>query len=95
MGLQDFFQPKNDLERHLIESMARSQLKMKRYEQLEVSLFEEWHTGRLIISSQDRFELILKYKQSIEATYFRALASLMKLREAVQLNLFESRENAL
>jgi hypothetical protein len=95
-GLVKSFKPRNSHECNLIESMGRALLKMRRYEQLEVGVFcdgepsvFENHGVRFRILYHLDFELLLKYKASIESQYYRALEALMKSRQWVQMDLFD------
>lgn len=94
-GLGETFHPRNYFEETLIQKMAKAQLKMRRHEVVEASLFKDDDSyfnrqDSVVINCHNTFELLLKYRQSIEAQYYRALESLYRARQAQQLDLFLS-----
>jgi hypothetical protein len=93
-GLRASFKPRNFFEESLIEQMAKAQLKLKRFDVLEVALYEEKPdfmtdtTGLRISNVGTGLELMLKYKHSIEGQYYRAVESLYRSRQWSQMDLF-------
>lgn len=114
-GLRSSLNPRNYFEEGLVEQMAKAQFKLKRFDALEASHFAEQRDTEptfystiernqaeweLYLRNSDQFHLFLKYKQSIEGQYYRALFALSQGRQAKQLDLFlpssvEEDENAL
>ena len=113
-GLRSSLLPRNYLEEGLVEQMAKAQFKLKRFDVIEASqiseqrdleppsfTFFERNNAKwdLYFRNADQFQLVLKYKQSIESQYYRALYALNHSRQAKQLDLFlpipdEERANA-
>jgi hypothetical protein len=94
-GLKSTFGAGNYLEESLIATMAKAQLKMKRYDVLEATMyFDEMppiigeSREVMALGNQDTFELLLKYKHSIESQFYRALETLLRSRQLQQLDLF-------
>lgn len=95
-GLRQSLGPKNYFEETLIEGMAKAQFKLRRFDLLEATYIRDCESPfgdalnfQQLLVSDDRFSLALKYKQSLEAQYFRALEYLIRARQAEkQLDLF-------
>lgn len=98
-GLTRSLQPSNYLEQFLVDLMARSILKLNRYEVAEkqnfrdeeelcFSLSSKHRPVHLSPGSEHKLELLLKYKQGIDSQFYRALECIIKLRQGANLDLF-------
>ena len=90
-GLRSCFKPRNFFEESLIAQMAKAQFKQRRFDEVEATCFIE---DMNFITRQDclqfgnvsTLELALKYKNSMDVQYYRALETLIRTRQ--QLDLF-------
>jgi hypothetical protein len=88
--------PRNALEEELIHRMALSILKGERCEALEKSNFSEelcFITNSLKLEASEGIEQAMKYKGQLDASFYRAIDTLMKLRQMQQLDLFWNGSN--
>jgi hypothetical protein len=104
-GFRASFQPKNFFEESMIEQMARAQFKFSRYDRLEADqfelntpfdFFESERSDQPRLELKLRIERVLAYKTALENQFFRALAGLIRTRQAaLQLDLFSKPEKNL
>lgn len=98
-GLTQTFKPRNFHEELLLDQMAKALFKLRRCEHLEAACFESVSSGvftllseesdkRFCIYMTNQFELVQKYRSSLEGQYYRALHTLKDGRAAHQLDLF-------
>lgn len=96
-GLRNSLKPQNYFEESLLESMAKAQFKLRRFDVLEATSIEKnlrkfgsiWEAE----AELSRLSNFLKYKQSLEAQFYRALEFFHRHRHFHQLDLFEKLED--
>lgn len=95
-GFRASLRPQNYFEESLIESMAKAQFKLVRFDYCEAECLKEtigqgisWQ----ITEEHKKLETFLKYKQSLEAQFYRALEYLHRGRQVKQMDLFGSEGN--
>lgn len=83
------FNPMNNFEFSLIETMALAKFKMRRCDLLEVSCLTKdcnnfFNSNPVVLSidPNQNFELVLRYRQSLEGQFYRALETLMRVKDS-------------
>jgi len=83
--------PKTSLEEELIHKMAVSVFKSERCEIFEKHTLREsenMFTDKPTLEPNNNMEIALKYKSSNDNSFYKALETLIKLRQVQQLDLF-------
>lgn len=96
-SLMAALKPTNAFEQACIEAMAKAQFKLKRADILEADQFSsdmDFFQGRMFldIRNKDTFDLILRYRASLNNEISRNFDSIVKYRNFFQMDLFSKGE---